>query len=156
MRNCIPSGHKHLNRTKSGWSSDPQGHLHSPCSCPCKTFFAHWRQTCLSGGSCWLEAEQEHSYSGVLQGAITVRCLSPALLTAGLTGWKISVRRRKERWSVPGAVGGGSVSSYLPSTAGSPSVCSVSGAISVGVTFVPWSHFPHGQMVQSSCWLCFS
>lgn len=53
-----------------------------------------------------------------------------------------------------GAAGGKLVSSYLPFAAapGLPqetSVCSGSGAISIRVTFVPQSRFPHAQMVQS-------
>lgn len=92
--------------------------------------------------------------SSSLQGAIEVRCLPPALAAVGPAGWKISVRRRKEGGLVPGAVSGGSVSSYLPSTAvpglpEEPSACSGSGAVSIRVTFVPWSCFLHAQMVQS-------
>lgn len=143
--------------------TDPQGHLHAACSCPYKTFcrlgvrkgeVARRRQTGLALGSRRLEAEQEHSCSSSLQGAIEVRCLPLALAAVGPAGWKISVRRRKEGGLVPGAVGGGSVSSYLPSAAvpglpEEPSACSGSGAISIRVTFVPWSCFLHAQMVQS-------
>lgn len=68
----------------------------------------------LAVGSRCLEAEWERSCSRALRGATEVRRLPPALAVAGPTGWKISVRRKKEGGLVPGAVGGGSVSSYLP------------------------------------------
>lgn len=62
---------------------------------------------------------------------------------------------------MPGAVGSGSVSSYLTSAAApglpeEPSACSGSSAISIWVTFVPWSCFPHAQMVESPHCPCVS
>lgn len=117
------------------------------------------RQVGLFLGSQCLEAEQECCCSSALQDATGVRHLPLALAAVGLqAGTFLSGGERRAQCQELAAVCWCSLtpSRAMPGLLEELSVCFRSGAISIKVTFVPWSHFPHAQMVQSLHCPCVS
>lgn len=109
-------------------------------------------------GSCCLEAEQECSCSSALQDATGVRHLPLALAAVGLQAGKFQSggERRGRCQELPAVCWCSLTSSTAAPGLPELSACFGSGAISTEVTFVPWSHFPHAQMVQSPRCPCVS